>query len=127
MANREEVGFWLKYANMDRETIKGMSNHYPLQLEIICYHCQQACEKMLKAYLVSQNIEPKKTHDLEALLALCVEKDKEFESLITECSFLTPYAVQSRYPNELETLEHHMEKAKRYTEKICSFIKEKMK
>jgi HEPN domain-containing protein len=33
-------------------------NTHPKQIYIACYHCQQAVEKMLKCYLVYNNIEP---------------------------------------------------------------------
>ena len=43
---------WLRFANNDLEAVRILSSHHPMQLEIICYHCQQAAEKALKAYLL---------------------------------------------------------------------------
>ncbi|MBN2050303.1 MAG: HEPN domain-containing protein [Spirochaetales bacterium] len=40
----------------------------PGPLEIICFHCQQAAEKALKAYLAYNEIRPPKTHDLDELI-----------------------------------------------------------
>lgn len=64
----------------------------------VCFHCQQVVEKMLKAYLVSKQVDFGKTHDLEALLELCAEQDSEFKYL--PLGNLTDYAVEVRYPEE---------------------------
>jgi len=45
------VDEWLKFAENDLTAVHILSAHHPMQLEIICYHSQQAAEKALKAYL----------------------------------------------------------------------------
>ena len=42
---------WMKYARADYTAAEHLTTHYPVQLEIICYHCQQTGEKALKAIL----------------------------------------------------------------------------
>ena len=64
----------------------------------VCFHCQQIVEKLLKAYLISKNIDFEKTHDLEFLLKLCINTDEEFERI--EIGNLRFYAVEVRYPTE---------------------------
>lgn len=65
----------------------------------VCFHCQQVVEKLLKAYLVSKNIDDfGKTHDLEGLIKLCSKQDTEFKNL--NVGNLTDYAVEVRYPEE---------------------------
>jgi HEPN domain-containing protein len=64
----------------------------------VCFHCQQVVEKMLKAYLVSKNIDFRKTHNLETLLKLCSEQDSQFKSLTL--GNLTDYAIEVRYPED---------------------------
>lgn len=66
--------------------------------DTVCFHSQQASEKMLKAFLISKGTDFGKTHNLDFLLKLCVEKDKEFESL--SVGKLTEYAIGVRYPDE---------------------------
>ncbi|WP_457555775.1 HEPN domain-containing protein, partial [Candidatus Pyrohabitans sp.] len=39
---------------------------------MISFHCQQAVEKYLKAYLTSVDARVKKTHDLEVILNQCI-------------------------------------------------------
>ena len=67
----------------------------------VCFHCQQIVEKLLKAYLISKNIDFAKTHDLEFLLKLCINTDEEFERI--EIGNLRFYAVEIRYPDEFYT------------------------
>mgnify|MGYP000237719624 CR=1 FL=1 len=59
---------------MDFLTAKHLYEHmYPKPLEIICYHCQQSIEKLLKGLLISKNVTIKKTHDLDLLAELLQE------------------------------------------------------
>jgi HEPN domain-containing protein len=66
--------------------------------EAICFHSQQAVEKFLKAYLITQGVEFGKTHNLEFLLELCSKRDKEFGEI--DVGNLSFYSVEVRYPNE---------------------------
>ena len=44
------------------------SLHTPGYPDLICYHCQQAAEKFLRALVVHHKLPLRKTHDLEQLL-----------------------------------------------------------
>ena len=68
MKNESDVKEWVRYANMDVLSANHLNEiQYPKPLEIICYHCQQAAEKMLKALLLAYDGELQKTHDLGVL------------------------------------------------------------
>ena len=48
-----EVQQWLAFAKMDMDTARHLyDTFYPKPLPIICYHCQQAAEKSIKAVIV---------------------------------------------------------------------------
>jgi len=64
----------------------------------LCFHCQQAVEKLLKAFLVSRGIDFGRTHNLEYLLNLCINQDPEFAQL--NVGNLTSYAVGIRYVDD---------------------------
>ena len=66
--------------------------------DAICFHCQQAVEKLFKTYLVSKNVEFEKIHDLELLLKLYSKQDEEFKNL--NIGNLTDYSVEVRYPDD---------------------------
>lgn len=74
------------------------ANMYPKPLELICYHCQQAAEKALKALIIAkiENFDVPKTHDLAFLVDLLSEYFEISNSLYNACSDLTPYAVKVR-------------------------------
>lgn len=84
----------------------------------VCFHSQQAVEKLLKAYLILENIDFGKTHDLKYLLNLCIKQDKDFKKV--KVGDLTFYAVEVRYPDEfyIPTIEEAKE---------CSEIAAKIK
>ncbi|MEN6400933.1 MAG: HEPN domain-containing protein, partial [Armatimonadia bacterium] len=66
-------------------------------LQGIGFHCQQAAEKMLKAFLILHDAAFPKTHDLLVLKNLCAALDPEFTTLTDACERLTPLAVETRY------------------------------
>jgi len=47
-----------------------MENEDGCPYDTVCFHCQQACEKYLKALLTLSGIHAPRTHDLEVLVAL---------------------------------------------------------
>lgn len=72
MKNESDVKEWVRYANMDVLSANHLNEiQYPKPLEIICYHCQQAAEKMLKALLLKirypQELNIKEYHVVKAL------------------------------------------------------------
>jgi HEPN domain-containing protein len=54
----------------------------------------------LKAFLISNNIDFERTHDLEYLVDLCLNLDSDFEWLYEVSKKLSEYAVEIRYPDE---------------------------
>jgi HEPN domain-containing protein len=104
----ELVKEWLQLAHNDLIVAKHtLEDLYPRQTEISCFHCQQAAEKSLKAYLLFCDIEPPRVHNLRLLCQMCAQQDASFEALLIPCSDLTPYGVEIRYPNELEIDEEN--------------------
>ncbi|ODS36883.1 MAG: hypothetical protein A7316_02265 [Candidatus Altiarchaeales archaeon WOR_SM1_86-2] len=55
----------------------------------------------MKAFLIWNGWELKKTHDLEDLLVFCMDFDPEFENLKEECVLLNEYITGARYPGDL--------------------------
>lgn len=116
---------WLKYARRDLDSALFLCNMNPVPIEIICFHCQQAAEKALKAYIVSKGLEPKKTHDLVDLQNSCNEYD-DFNLLTVECVSLRNFGVQPRYPFALQIEEEDMNSALKMAQKIYDFILNKL-
>jgi HEPN domain-containing protein len=67
--------------------------------DIVCFHCQQAAEKYLKAVLQEQHIVFPRTHNLTALLLLLPLPEKtQLQRFRRGLNFLTKFAVETRYP-----------------------------
>lgn len=69
--------------------------------DMICYHCQQAAEKYLKALLIYQDREIPKTHNIEFLLTLLKELNPEISSL--DVKDISQFGVDIRYPDDFYT------------------------
>ena len=68
-----------------------------------------------------------KTHDLEALLKLCIPLDCGFESLMPHAHVLTPYAIEFRYPGDTpEPAGGDAQEALRLAVEVLDFIKERI-
>jgi HEPN domain-containing protein len=104
----EDVAEWMQLADDDLYSAKILNEAIRRPFEIICYHCAQATEKYLKAYLTFRDIIPKKTHDLVFLYNLCIEKDTEFQNIKTICEFLNRFASDIRYPHKYEVTENNV-------------------
>ena len=63
------------------------------------FHCQQAAEKALKAYLAWCNQPPRRTHDLPALLIQCQALEPTFAVLRPAATTLDDYLTAGRYPD----------------------------
>lgn len=113
---------WHDFANDDLVTAKYLLGLYPLKLEIICYHCQQSAEKMLKGFLIDNSIDPPRIHDLRLLRRMCGEIVDGFDDIEEACVRLTAYGVQPRYPMEIELTEGDMRQAIKDADHIMVFI-----
>ena len=92
---------WIIKANNDLKAVEHelvLPNDEIIK-DIVCFHCQQATEKFLKAYLIFYKVEFEFVHDIEYLLKLCTKVDKDFENI--EVKNLSWFGVAARYPDEL--------------------------
>jgi HEPN domain-containing protein len=93
-----ETSAWLHRTSQDmRAAAHGLSADPPL-LDDVVFHCQQACEKAFRAFLIWNGVPYRETHDLAEIGAQCVEIDPSLEPLVIRASSLTDYAWEFRYP-----------------------------
>jgi HEPN domain-containing protein len=101
---RDLVRQWFAKAELDyRAAERLVKDPEPLR-EIIAFHCQQAVEKYLKAFLVSRQIEFPKTHDLEELLELLAPVRPDVAAMLEGIEMLSPFGVKIRYPGDFPEL-----------------------
>lgn len=91
---------WIEKASRDLYTARTMLQVDDVPADIVCFHCQQCAEKSLKAFLVSCDQAPPRTHDVVKLLALCRNFREDFSSLEDSAIALADYAVEVRYPDD---------------------------
>jgi HEPN domain-containing protein len=122
----QETKQWLDFAVQDLGVARHLfDTYYPKPLEIICYHCQQAAEKALKAVIISNGCPGglPKVHDLSFLLGQ-MKNYVQIDDLYYDCAdALTPYGVSVRYPNELSLEEHHAAEAIKQASIILGWTK----
>jgi len=119
--NTEEVKEWITIADCDFDSAKILNEAARRHYEIICYHCAQATEKYLKAYLVYHDIIPEKNHDLLHLNRCCMNIDSAFQNINTMCGFLNRFANDIRYPHKYEVTDDDVNFAIGAVEKIRNF------
>ena len=94
---RDYINKWLEKAEHDMEAAQLVIEMKPMILDIACFHCQQAVEKYLKAFLIFNNKTVIKTHSIELLIEFSGEIDSDFSDF--DFKNLDEYAVEIRYPD----------------------------
>jgi HEPN domain-containing protein len=100
----KEAQEWLAKGWHDLVSARSLLCHEPEVTDTIAFHCQQAVEKALKAYLVYYGRTFDRVHNLGYLLDICGEIDEVCEQLRNAAEVLTPYGVGARYPGEIEDI-----------------------
>lgn len=90
-----------------------------------CYHCQQAAEKYIKAFLISVKQNPPRIHNLVELLNVCLKQDRTFEMIRLDLELLNAYAVEIRYPGETATKDEARE-AVQSARRVLLFVRPKL-
>ena len=96
-ARANETLAWLAKADQDLGAARMLLEGYP---DVALFHCQQAAEKALKAFLVWHDVPFRKSHDLREIGQQCVVVDPSIESLARNAAPLAVFAWRTRYPDE---------------------------
>jgi HEPN domain-containing protein len=99
-ANKDIARLWIAKAENDLLDADNNLQSARIPFDSVCFHCQQAAEKLLKAFLAGNGIPPPRTHDLLALSEAVFPLAPSVERLRESLSLLTPYAISARYPDD---------------------------
>jgi HEPN domain-containing protein len=91
---------WLRKADEDLDAAHGLFETKRGSHDTVCFHCQQAAEKYLKALICEAGLAPPKVHDLTQLASLLAPHAKQVLRHRRRLSTLTEFAVEYRYPNK---------------------------
>ncbi|MBI5208284.1 MAG: HEPN domain-containing protein [Candidatus Firestonebacteria bacterium] len=97
MVNSKIIKEWLIKADEDFDFASSVIEDSPYYAQI-CFHFQQAAEKYLKAFIVANELEFLKIHDLIELLNICLSKESALVKIQDDCIFLSRYYIDTRYP-----------------------------
>ena len=124
-ADLELVRDWLTRAHQDLRASLILAAAEDAPLDVAIYHCQQAGEKAVKAYLQWRDEPFAKTHNLRALVIQAATLDKGFEALEKPAEILTPYVSAFRYPggaDEPMPTREEFDEAMRHAQAIYDFV-----
>ena len=125
---RDLIRQWLRKAEEDLGSAKVLLSHKHPFLFPVGFHCQQAAEKYLKAFLTLHQIEFPKTHNLGELLNLISKVDTKLASSLQDITALNPYGVDVRYPGDVPEMKlKDAKKAVELAEKVRKAILKVMK
>lgn len=96
---RELIQSWITKADHDLGTAKVVHAHVPEYRDTICFHCQQAIEKYLKAYLIYLDRNFRLVHDLVYLLNQLPPEHGFGNEFYEMAETVESYAVKVRYPD----------------------------
>ena len=95
----EYIKGWLFRAKEDISVMESLASiNLEYYTSTISFHAQQAVEKYLKAYLIFNDIDFPRTHDLDYLLLECQKIENETFNI--DLKNLSDYGVSVRYPDD---------------------------
>ncbi len=89
---------WLAKAGNDLRGAEVDLAADPPLVEDALFHCQQAAEKAMKAFLTAHDTPFRKTHDLDELASVCERIDASLKDALNPARDLTVFAWEFRYP-----------------------------
>ena len=123
----ELVRAWLTRASHDLLSSRALASLDEPLLDTAIYHCQQAAEKSVKAWLQSKDDPFSKTHDIEDLVERASGFSPDFRDFGKAASVLTPYVSAFRYPggfDEPMPTREEFDEALQYAQDIYDFVLE---
>ena len=104
---------WLRKARQDLERVERCLAPESPDVEDALFHCQQAAEKALKAFLTFHDQPFRKTHDLATVGKQCAIVDATLETLVDRLDDLSEYACIVIRPDFAEPTPGEIEEARR--------------
>jgi len=93
---------YLEWFEMARKDLKGAEILFEHEVDngLVFFHCQQAIEKYLKGFLISQTGLLHEGHNLIKLCKKAMDFNPNFKDFLKDCAFVNAFYVETRYPSE---------------------------
>jgi HEPN domain-containing protein len=128
MKNRQLAEQWLGRArgNLSRAKLGKANNE--IFYEDLCFDCQQAGEKSLKALMIFHGIIPSPTHSLSILIETLEGHDISVPDTLIAAVALSYYAVTTRYPGHYEPIDdREYRSALKMAEQVVGWVEEQFR
>jgi len=122
---RRQTRPWVRKADEDLAGARALALQKPPLRDLVCFHCQQAVEKYLKALLQELSVPTPRTHDLDSLLAMLLIHDPTLAPFQRRVDALTTFAVDYRYPITRAT-QRQMRSALKTAERMRAEIRTRL-
>ena len=117
----DQVKKWLKNAHSDL-ALASIDLPDGVMYEQLCFHAQQAAEKSIKALLIHLSLEFPFSHNIQLLIGILPADIKNIP-IMAEVISLTPYAVLTRYPGEIDIVtEDKYSEAIQVSKSVVEFV-----
>ncbi len=114
---------WIAKAKNDLLNADNNLKAEEIPFDTVCFHCQQAAEKLLKAYLVANGKSYPISHDLVLILEEILPMNSSAEILRDDLALLMPYAVEIRYPDDwFMPTEEDAKEAREAVSRVLSWL-----
>jgi len=122
----EHAKQWIEKARNDLLNADNNLAARNVPYDTVCFHCQQAAEKLLKGFLVARGCEYPITHNLFVILEKILEFEPTADSLRETLALLNPYSVEVRYPGDawMPTTEDARE-ARQAAQEVLDWVEER--
>jgi HEPN domain-containing protein len=123
----EQAQMLLRKAAQDEALLDSVLEDTTVSEEIFGYHCQQAAEKLLKAWLAQRAVHYPKTHNLQALVELLEAQGQLLPTDLADLDQLTPYATVYRYEQLPGYTPLDRQAARTLVARVRSFVERQIK
>lgn len=127
MKQHEQTQMLLRKAAADETLLDQVLSAENVDDEIIGFHCQQAVEKLLKAWLSDLGVNYPKTHNLQTLVELLEQQGKTFPKELADVDRLTPYATILRYEDPPQQEPFDRAGARKLVQAIRVFVESQLR
>jgi HEPN domain-containing protein len=107
----------VKKAEGDIRVARNEARREQPERDIVCFHCQQAAEKYLKALLCELALFIPRIHELDQLLGMLLPHHAALKPLKRSLTSLSEFAVDYRYPGRSASTRE-MRAALRHAERV---------
>jgi HEPN domain-containing protein len=119
---KKQVEDWILLADRDLKTAEIIIKDEDTLTNIIAFHCKQAIEKYLNAYLIEKDVPLVKTHDLLKLNGM-IKAIKDLGIDKSKLTLINEVYIESRYPGDLGLLPEGLPTDKQ-AEEFIEYAKE---